>query len=126
MTNLKEMRELLELCGPLDPPARITEPNWELVEALRVLGRDHGYGACMRTLSELWAQEVPGGNHTCGPCAASVKVALNIAHDEGRQQGEPDTNDDDTEDFLAELAERTFSVPPDTNDDDTAKNEEPR
>lgn len=76
MSDEKEMRELLELCGPLDPPAEITEPNWELVEALRRLGRDHGYGACMHVLSELWAQKVPGGNHTCGPCAGSVKKVL--------------------------------------------------
>lgn len=72
----RELRELLKLCGPVEPPSRISEPDEALVVVLRALGETHGYGACMRTLSELWAQKVPGGNHTCGPSAGSVKKVL--------------------------------------------------
>jgi len=70
---LQECLEVFELChtrkGISDP---VYDPAIE--ELSRSLGGG-GYGAIMDAASHIWARglEVPGGQHTVGPCEATVE-----------------------------------------------------
>lgn len=78
--KVKIYEEVIDLLLYSDSGKHIKHPNDFLLNEVRMLGENYGYGATMQATSYMWAQKTKesgliGSEHSCGPCVAIIELA---------------------------------------------------